>query len=438
VTPAFSSPTLPTLDVTTSPSSLAVGQLAVERDPDDVVAVWLGYPSGPVKILDAVPIIVHGTGAQRGTTPSPTMPPDALFVVTDSATVPAGMYQNQGGAWVAINLSGAQSKVKEWRIPGTATVSGTDWFWSPPTNGSILSLSATAQTAPNGQPLKVDLRRNGTSVDSVNIATVPKDGTVGNLFVPSSAAFVIGDRLQPVITQVGVQPPASPQVVTAQSASASGASYSVARMAAAQAGDLQIEYFYINPYSTTLTVPAGWTLLNSGGTTVAGTSGGSIWIAYRLHDSTTGPWTFTASATPASQSRVEWLITNVNQSQPIDASAFNYNSTFDTNPNLATLTTGSANALELLFIRPSVSTAFNPGMDTAGYTYVFGGPAGSAATTHQGYQTRATAGVAAPGTITGGSSFTSANARIAIRSAGTVTSWSPGVDVTLTMRYQET
>lgn len=430
-----------------APSTLPANILYIEQDagpPTTQRAMWLGTSGGNVKMVDLNPNIISGTGAQRGAVPGPNIPTDALFAVTDNSPYAQGIYQNQGGVWVGVGPAGAIPRTKEWRISGVQTVGSTDWAWTPMRPGTILEVQASAvKTPPSGQPLIVDLQKNGTTLDAVNRATIPANATSSPNAVPVAATYSAFDLIKPVVTQIGVQPPAIPGVRESNvtSTSATATTISIPRSPLAQTGDLFAVALSVQNDAVTPVPPAGtgWVLRNTGGTVYA-TGTGRLWVYTRVDDGSAGPWSFQfvltsdmTTVTSVTRFYKAIVLNNVHATTPVpDAAATGVDNTFNTTMTTPSLTTTVANQMELLFIRPSSSvSAWTTGPADNGYTVP------NLGSLHIAYITRATSGTFAGQTYTGPVSYTAATVRLAVQGAGTPGTWSPGEDLLIQARYTE-
>lgn len=379
----------------------------------------------------------------------------SLFYVSEQATVsvPLGLYVVIGGVWVGVSTTGApQTKLIALDLSGTLSVNQASRAFRPPTGGTLVSVHADVNVAstdsPTGTPLIFDLEANGASVftDTSLRPTVPVDAAVGTATIPNTTTFSAFQPLVAKVKQIGstASPfpvfkqylnPSAPAVITA------AGGYSVTRISGIAVGDLQVVVLRSDPSTITWTAPSGVGWVQWGRVALNVAALGSLTAFYRLDDGTSGPWTFTPSASTTANSDFRFWVSNVNQTTPVDTASTGTGKSQSYTPATSDLTFGGLtttvnNVMEIALMRTNATRTFNPGPVDVGYTIVNGFSASTLASVNIGWKNQATAGATASVPVTPNTTTQALLHRIPIVGAG-ATATRLGKDARVYVRYTE-
>lgn len=306
------------------------------------------------------------------------------------------------------------------------------------TNGTLASFQARVAVKPDGQAIIVDVNKNGSTVfaTQANRPTIPAGQHASSIVVPSVTSFAAGDYLTVDIDQVGVQPTEAISFVqwSSDSTAFNATTYSVTKPSASQVGDIWVTFIRARDTGTwSAPAGAGWTLLSS---TTGFASSAKLYVFWRVDDGAPGPWTFSGTVAPAGGIFARKAVYRGQHiTSPINANSA-VGTAFTTTMNPAALTTTNNNVtiVEYAALDAARTTAAPP-TDYTGRV----GFDGTNTAERLAEMVQATAGAANSGsfTVSGGSTY-GLIARVALRPEPAPAQWSPGEDLTLTMRYLET
>jgi len=307
-----------------------------------------------------------------------------------------------------------------------------------PTGGTNLAVTASVGTRPNVQPVIVDVNKNGSSVftTQANRPSVGVTPFTSGVKTPNVTTFAAGDYFTVDVDQIGTQPVEAVTFVDYQVAASSfnTSSYNVTRPANAVAGDIHLCFIRAKDLGTwSAPAGAGWTLSNS----VTGFNNtAKLYTFWRVVDGSTGPWTFTGTLTATSIFAFSAIYRGQKVSAPVDA-ATSAATAFSATVTPAALTTTAANALVVEYATSDVSKTVTGGVPPTGYTNRLNFDA-TANSWKLADMAQASAGAANSGAFTysDGSTYTLVS-RVALAPEPVPSTWSPGADLTVLLRYIE-
>lgn len=335
--------------------------------------------------------------------------------------------------------AGSSTAVIPFSYPGEITVrTGTARLYMP-TGGSNLTVIAGIATLPTNQPIIVDVNKNGTTVFTTQ-ANRPTVGTATNssgVKTPNVTTFAAGDYFTVDVDQIGVQtltPNPTYVATNVQAGVNTAATYSVTRPTGIQAGDLHIVYLGSRGASVwTAPTGVGWNTL---GTPTTGTSMSipqTIYGFWRIDDGVSQSFTFTADVASARVYGVGAAFRSVHQTTPIDVTAA-ASAAAGTTFSYPAVTTTVANTMLHGFATfdANSTTAAAP----TGYTGRLGFD-NTSTSIKVADKIQAAAGASGTPTFTNVGSSAGVLAQTAIRPPDPPSSWSPGQDLTVILRYAE-
>lgn len=316
-----------------------------------------------------------------------------------------------------------------------AALTGTARFYVPAA-GTLQSVEASVSTPPTGQGVIVDVNKNGSSVFASSQAqpAVGVAAFTSGRRSPNTTALAAGDYLTVDIDQVGYQPVAAVtfRATDLGATTFTSTSYSVTRPSGIQIGDYMLVFMRTRG-AAVWTPPAGvgWTQHN---VTVYTGAGSKLWIFGRFDDGTAGPWTFTADVASSSIISRRVMYAGVDTTTPVDAIATT--AATGTSKTAPSITTTVANTR--VVVVSSLDTAQTATLPTGGFTARSGF---DGVTTgeffHVGDRVQASAAATGTATFTLGASSLSVDAQLALRAAAVPSTWSPGADLNVVIRYLE-
>lgn len=385
----------------------------------------------------------------------------SVFDVTDWSTFPTGTgFITAGARGVANGVASldASGKVPNTQLPtgaandsqtqtfsrdGTLTLgAGTKRFY-PQTGGTIQGVAAAVATAPDGTAIIVDVNKNGTTIFTAqgDRPAIAPGANFSGVKVPSVTSFVVGDYFTIDRDQIGSQPSGSSSVPTFKSdtqetTQLNVSTYDVTRPTGVVSGDIDMVTLVLGT-NVTVTPPggAGWVALGN-----AATTSPVVYRFARVVDGAAGPWTFTLSGTAASVYARHVVYSGADPvsitGTPVFVTEAFGNGVGPFTPTA--LTTPVANAV----IVYQVDLGNNRGASTpSGYTprTAFNGTAGTAQRNHLADITQATAGVSDQASFTANSATLARVSRTVLRPLVVAAPdvWTPGADLTVSMRYLE-
>lgn len=319
-------------------------------------------------------------------------------------------------------------------VPGYLAV-GAGTIPYPLPDCTIVGVEAVVGGAPTGQPVLVDLNRNGTTLNTTQAhrPSIPAGAVntyqTSGVVVPTVTSFAAG-RLTVDVDQIGTSTGGTAlHVDTRDIAAVDGTTFQVTRPAGAAENDVIVILARISTTGLSWTPPAGWTVI---GSTI---NNGSL-RAYKYYKvlgtalADPGPWTFTASGTFTGFLGIAATRTSVDFADVIDSHADGSHASSVTH-TIPALTTVDDDTTELLLeILSTGRTISTPNL----YERHSGFTGAGATARHQADANHAGAGVQASFDMVLSSATTGVSARIALNAATDATP-QPGRDLVVVVSY---